>query len=50
MATFPQITSILNFHGQVRSKAARVVKLAISIKSLSKSLIKSITPKTITIR
>ena len=42
MATIPQITSISDHHG----KTARVVELAISVKTL----IKAITPKTITIR
>jgi hypothetical protein len=42
MATIPQITSISNHHG----KMARVVELAIAIKTL----VKTITPKTITIR
>ena len=42
MATIPQITSISIHHG----KTARVVELAITIKSL----VKTITPKTITKR
>jgi hypothetical protein len=42
MATTSQITLISNHHG----KTARVVEFAITIKSL----IKTITPKTITIR
>ena len=42
MAKIPQISSISNLHG----KTARVVELAITIKTL----IKTITPKTITIR
>ena len=42
MATIPQITSISIHYG----KTARVVELAITIKTL----IKTITPKTITIR
>ena len=42
MATIPQITSISIHHG----KTARVVEFAISIKTL----VKTITPKTITIR
>jgi hypothetical protein len=42
MAKALQITSISNHHG----KTARVVELAISVKTL----IKAITPKTITIR
>jgi hypothetical protein len=46
MAKIPQITSISNLHG----KTARAVELAIASETLIKSLIKSITPKTITIR
>jgi hypothetical protein len=42
MASALQITSISNHHGET----ARVVELAISVKTL----IKAITPKTITIR
>ena len=42
MAKIPQISSISNLHG----KTARAVELAITIKTL----IKTITPKTITIR
>jgi hypothetical protein len=42
MASALQITSISNHHG----KTARVVELAVSVKTL----IKAITPKTITIR
>jgi hypothetical protein len=45
MATNPQITSISNLHGET----ARAVKLVIAT-SLIKSRVKSITPKTITIR
>jgi hypothetical protein len=40
MAKFPQISSIANLHG----KTARAVELAIT----SKSLVKTITPKTLT--
>jgi hypothetical protein len=46
MAKIPQISLISNLHGEARSEAARVVELAIAIKTL----IKAITPKTITIR
>jgi hypothetical protein len=42
MATLPQISSISNLHG----KTARAVELAITIKTS----VKTITPKSITIR
>jgi len=42
MAKFPQISSISNLHG----KTARAVEFAITIKTL----VKTITPKTITKR
>jgi len=46
MAQLAQISSISKLHG----KTARVVELAITIKALIKTLIKTITPKTITKR